>query len=399
MALRRTIKNAKNNFAPCEVDVRNATSNDKSMASVAVMVRISNYTYGALTSPMVMAMLWKRLNDLGKNWRHVYKGLLLLDYLLKTGAPHIVEEVKENKFALEALLGFQYVDSRGVDKGINVREQAKVTLALLDDENGLREVRGKSMSTQQQLTDSLGKKAQVKGVPAARAEKFQAKANIMPNGEVMPDLAAQERQAIRQAQVESYHQFANSPGGQQAIIEAQMYSENAVAGSNTDEGGIGNANMSEEEALAYALRLSAIESGGGESAANTSNYEEHLTPAPAAQSGPSQEALSAREEEELAIALSLSLLDVQGVNNVLNSDNESDTEPTPPSSPYLGDNFQADGHGYLSVSPPSENLPTYDESLLDHSIAAQSEADVMEQYLGQLSPKGVENNDESDEEL
>ena len=68
------------------------------------------------------------------------------------------------------------------------------------------------------------------------------------------------------------------------------------------------------------------------------NYQEHLSPAPtsAAQSGPSQEELSAREEEELAMALSLSLAEMQGVNNVLNSDDESDAEPTPPSSPYMG---------------------------------------------------------------
>ena len=60
---------------------------------------------------MVMSMMWKRLNDMGKNWRHVYKSLLLLDYLLKTGAEHIVTEVKENKFAVQSLLGGSYLCS------------------------------------------------------------------------------------------------------------------------------------------------------------------------------------------------------------------------------------------------------------------------------------------------
>ena len=49
----------------------------------------------------------RRLNDMGKNWRHCYKGLLLLDYLLKTGADHVVTEVRANKFAIETLLEFQ----------------------------------------------------------------------------------------------------------------------------------------------------------------------------------------------------------------------------------------------------------------------------------------------------
>ena len=32
---------------------------------------------------IVMNTIWKRLNDNGKYWRHVYKSLLLLDYMLK----------------------------------------------------------------------------------------------------------------------------------------------------------------------------------------------------------------------------------------------------------------------------------------------------------------------------
>lgn len=84
------------------------------MVWAQVMARIANATYDVTQSPLVMAMLWKRLNDMGKHWRHCYKvcstrvlqshrvhalipvctqGLLLLDYLLKTGADHIVAEV------------------------------------------------------------------------------------------------------------------------------------------------------------------------------------------------------------------------------------------------------------------------------------------------------------------
>lgn len=35
-------------------------------------------------------MLDKRLNDKGKNWRHVFKGLTLLDYLLHAGSENCV---------------------------------------------------------------------------------------------------------------------------------------------------------------------------------------------------------------------------------------------------------------------------------------------------------------------
>ena len=38
----------------------------------------------------IIEMLDKRLNDKGKNWRHVYKALTLLDYLLHAGSENVV---------------------------------------------------------------------------------------------------------------------------------------------------------------------------------------------------------------------------------------------------------------------------------------------------------------------
>lgn len=52
-----------------------------------------------------MQMLWKRLNDHGKNWRHVYKALVLLEYLIKTGTEKVAQQCKENIFAIQTLKG------------------------------------------------------------------------------------------------------------------------------------------------------------------------------------------------------------------------------------------------------------------------------------------------------
>ena len=106
-----------------------------------MQARIAHATYDMMTSPLVTAALWKRLNDTGKNWRHVYKSLILLEYLLKAGADHIVLEVRANMFALQTLTDFQYVGKSGVDKGINVREHARAVIALLSDEPRLQAAR------------------------------------------------------------------------------------------------------------------------------------------------------------------------------------------------------------------------------------------------------------------
>lgn len=89
-----------------------------------------------------MAVLWKRMNDTGKKWRHVYKSLNLVEYLLKMGPQHIVEEVRANIFALRILTDFQYISKSGDDKGLDVRERAKAILVLLSDEVSLHEARG-----------------------------------------------------------------------------------------------------------------------------------------------------------------------------------------------------------------------------------------------------------------
>ena len=83
--LRRQMKNMVKNYSEAEVKVREATSNDPWGPSSTLMSEISDLTYNIVALGEVMRMIWKRLNDHGKNWRHVYKSLVLLDYLIKNG--------------------------------------------------------------------------------------------------------------------------------------------------------------------------------------------------------------------------------------------------------------------------------------------------------------------------
>ena len=66
-------KNVVYNYSDAEAKVREATSNDPWGPSSALMGELSEYTYHVQAYGLVMGMLWKRLNDHGKNWRHVYK--------------------------------------------------------------------------------------------------------------------------------------------------------------------------------------------------------------------------------------------------------------------------------------------------------------------------------------
>jgi len=66
-----------------------------------------------------MEMLDRRLNDKGKNWRHVLKALKVLDYCLHEGSAHVVVWAKDNIYIIKTLREFQYIDEEGKDQGLN----------------------------------------------------------------------------------------------------------------------------------------------------------------------------------------------------------------------------------------------------------------------------------------
>ena len=92
MALRRQVKNVVRNFSDIEVKVREATSNDPWGPSSSLTSEIADATYNNQAFTKIMTLLWKRMNDHGKNWRHVYKSLVVLDYIVKTGSDRVAAQ-------------------------------------------------------------------------------------------------------------------------------------------------------------------------------------------------------------------------------------------------------------------------------------------------------------------
>lgn len=136
-----------------QVKVREATSNDPWGPSSTMMSEIADLTYNVVAFTEIMQMIWKRLNDHGKNWRHVYKALVLLEYLIKTGSEKVAQQCKENIYAIQTLKDFQYLDDNK-DQGINVREKAKTLVALLKDDERLRNERVRALKAKERFAQS-----------------------------------------------------------------------------------------------------------------------------------------------------------------------------------------------------------------------------------------------------
>lgn len=141
MPIHRTIKNVVHNYTYAEVKVREATSNDPWGPPTALMAEIAQLTNNPLAYNEVMAMIWRRMNDHGKNWRHVYKSLSLLEYLMKHGSERVARECRANIVAIRTLADFQHIDENGRDNGMSVREKARQMAILLGDDERLRSER------------------------------------------------------------------------------------------------------------------------------------------------------------------------------------------------------------------------------------------------------------------
>ncbi|BFF97790.1 epsin-1 [Drosophila madeirensis] len=148
--LRRNIKNLAHNYSDAQVKVREATSNDPWGPSAAIMGEIADLTYNVVAFSEIMQMIWKRLNDHGKNWRHVYKALILLEYLIKIGTEKVAQQCKENIFAIQTLREFVYFEE-GKDQGTHVREKAKQLVTLLKDDERLKNERVKALKAKERF--------------------------------------------------------------------------------------------------------------------------------------------------------------------------------------------------------------------------------------------------------
>lgn len=150
----RSVKNVTKGYSHVQVKVRNgmrhprandsaatnhslsATSNDPwgptgtEMSEIAQLT-FNGYSHHPLSSPAllslvssndfyeIMDMLDKRMNDKGKNWRHVLKSLKVLDYCLHEGSELVVTWARKNVYIIKTLREFQYVDDDGKDVGQN----------------------------------------------------------------------------------------------------------------------------------------------------------------------------------------------------------------------------------------------------------------------------------------
>ncbi|XP_036380418.1 clathrin interactor 1-like [Megalops cyprinoides] len=149
------------NYSEIESKVREATNDDPWGPSGQLMGEIAKSTFMYEQFPEVMNMLWSRmLKDNKKNWRRVYKALLLLAYLIRNGSERVVTSAREHIYDLRSMENYHFIDENGKDQGINVRQKVKEMVEFVQDDDRLREERKKAKKNKDKYigvsSDSVG---------------------------------------------------------------------------------------------------------------------------------------------------------------------------------------------------------------------------------------------------
>uniref|UniRef100_A0A3P8SW50 Clathrin interactor 1a n=1 Tax=Amphiprion percula TaxID=161767 RepID=A0A3P8SW50_AMPPE len=149
------------NYSEVESKVREATNDDPWGPSGQQMSEIARATFMYEQFPEVMNMLWARmLRDNKKNWRRVYKSLLLLAHLIRNGSERVVTSAREHLYDLRSLETYHFVDEHGKDQGVNVRQKVKELVEFVQDDDRLREERKKAKKNKDKYigvsSDSMG---------------------------------------------------------------------------------------------------------------------------------------------------------------------------------------------------------------------------------------------------
>lgn len=152
-SLYRQAKNYALNVSDIEAKVDEATNDDPWGASSTLMQEIAQATNNFQDFNEIMPTIYRRFMEKeAREWRQIYKALQLLEYLVKHGSERVVDDARSHLATIKILRNFHYIDEKGKDQGINVRNRAKELAEMLSDVDRIRQERRKARSNKTKYT-------------------------------------------------------------------------------------------------------------------------------------------------------------------------------------------------------------------------------------------------------
>jgi len=129
-----------------EQKVLDATSDEPWGPHGSALSELAQATKKYSECQMVMGVLWARLAERDSNWRHVYKALTIIEYLIANGSERAVDNILDHYSKISVLSSFEFVEPNGKDAGINVRKKVETLVGIINDKDRIKAVRDKAAS-------------------------------------------------------------------------------------------------------------------------------------------------------------------------------------------------------------------------------------------------------------
>jgi epsin len=101
---------------------------------------------------IVTKLMWEAIETPRPSaWRVIFKGLTLLEHLLKNGSERCVDDARNHSHILRNLDKFNYYEGT-VDRGVGVREKSKQVVEVLQDDERIREERQKARALREKFS-------------------------------------------------------------------------------------------------------------------------------------------------------------------------------------------------------------------------------------------------------
>ncbi|CAO3615860.1 unnamed protein product [Cunninghamella blakesleeana] len=147
------VKNVVLNYTEMEAKVHEATNNEAWGASSTLMQEIAQGTFNYQYFNEIMPTVYKRFTEKeASQWRQIYKALVLLEYLVKNGSERVVDDARSHISMVKILRNFHYIDDKGKDQGINIRNRAKEIADLLSSTEKIKAERKKAKQNRNKYT-------------------------------------------------------------------------------------------------------------------------------------------------------------------------------------------------------------------------------------------------------
>lgn len=96
--------------------LKESTSNENWNVSNSKLQLLADHTYNWEDYNVIMKHLWAKLQSKPKEYRRIFKALNVMDYLVKNGAPRVVQDIKDDLYKIRTFNNFSYSEN-GSDHG------------------------------------------------------------------------------------------------------------------------------------------------------------------------------------------------------------------------------------------------------------------------------------------